>query len=195
MLAHPDSKKCSDQISCISVCAFWLLSLRRLWLLSHQEESDSSFFSPHHQVFIWIDKMSLRLPFSRLNISISQPSCVCQMLQSLCGSFLDFSHYVPVCLVLGRPELDQALHICLTRAEQRQRLWFCWSLLHIAGSYSTYCPLEQWSKVVFYPPVPNVLVHGIIPPQGQDFLFLCFLYNFMRFLLVHSTDCWIPFKW
>lgn len=86
------------------------------------DESCSVIFTPHlipHQVFIYIDKISLSFLFSRLNNTSSLSMFSYEMLQCLdhlCVPWLTLLGYVCVS-VLRRPDLDPALQRCLTSAE------------------------------------------------------------------------------
>lgn len=135
-----------------------------------------------------------------------------QCLNHLHGPLLYQIQYVPVSLILGSSALDSTLQMCLSSAEQSERvssLSLLAMLCLIQNATGFLCCegtlLVHWQSVIcqhtkvhlcrtafqMVSPEP-VLEHGVILPQGQTGHFT--LWNFMRLLSVlplnDSTPIW-----
>lgn len=133
---------------------------------------------------------------------------MCQMLQSpnhFCSPSLDSPQYVQVSSVLVSPELDPAHQVCLTRAKQKGRIfsltsdttpssaWEAVGFLCCEGSFLALGepgihqdPQGFFCKAFFL----QVLVDGVIPPQGLDFVHP--FAELLRFLSAPFSACQGP---
>lgn len=138
-----------------------------------------------NQAFTHIGKMAPDPSLLQARRSqFSQPLLDGQLLQShnrLCGPSLGSLSYACVCVEMWSPKLDPALELCLTRAEQRERITslnllamlFLMQTRRLPGFFAA--RVHRWltvSLVLFSArllcswsaPQP-VLVRGVIPPQ------------------------------
>lgn len=101
------------------------------------EGSSSIFFIPSHWLFTQVIRLFCSL-FSRLNGSSSQLLHIGQMLD-LCGVSRILLQNVPVFLVLGSPEVNQALQVFVASSEWRRR---------ITSLDVLFPSVAHWAKVV-----------------------------------------------
>lgn len=141
-------------------------------------------------------------------LQLSQHFLVHQVIQSLyhlCDSLLNLLQYVSISLVLGRPKQDPALQMCLTRAEQDlcmltdlpnvglSTVSLHCHKRHVAGSRSTSCPPEQWSKSVSVGS-QHVPAYGTIQFLGTILRVLCWK-TWWHSCCSVSAVCWCPSEW